>query len=107
MSVTRDAAWGDDGIDTTHLNSPTGHSPERIGWKHERREHDAQEGVQEGKHLVDSPRYVGSWRWPESLTEDSGDRDYYHPFFFLFSSVPHLLAAIGCEDESVQWGSWL
>jgi hypothetical protein len=62
VRMTRDAAWGDDGIDSSHLNSPAGHAPERIGWNDERREHDAQEGVQEGKHPVDSPQYLGKWR---------------------------------------------
>ena len=54
--MTRDASRRDDRIESPHLNPTAGHTPERVCRAQERDEHEAQESVDGGMHLVDSPR---------------------------------------------------
>ena len=66
MSVARDASRVDNGINSSQLDPAAGHAPERVHGAQESDEHEAQEGVHEGVHLVSSPRWLGRRRCPTS-----------------------------------------
>ncbi len=102
MTVARDTSRTDDRIDSSHLDPAAGHTPERVCWTHEREEHDAQKGVHEGIHLVDSTRCLFD-RGVRHQLREPGHEEYQRSDVSFVLAFYNTFTALGKATESQQW----
>lgn len=62
MTMTGDGTRIDDGVDSSHLDGPTDHSPECVYIVEEQAEHEDQKGALESLHRDGSPEGVTTRR---------------------------------------------